>query len=200
MIEGFQAKRRLEGADNRTVNMDIGALRQVLRRFKQWRRLADDVKMLTESGGEPIGRVLTNEEQERLLKTAEDNPEWDHVWCAAQLAANTSMRGVEVKHVRRKDFDPDNWRARSSPAGALGPTFDTLRTLCAHAKPIVGPGVGANKTRGSDVGVAIRNGPLEYVWRRLRFITENANCVAIELVQARVGTCASVLKPARSPS
>ena len=87
--------------------MDVGALRQVLKRFKQWRRLEDDVKMLTESGGEPIGRVLTNEEQERLLKTAEDNPEWEHVWCAAQLAANTSMRGVEVKHVRRKDFDAE---------------------------------------------------------------------------------------------
>ena len=29
-IEGFQAKRRLEGASNRTVNMDVGALRQVL--------------------------------------------------------------------------------------------------------------------------------------------------------------------------
>jgi integrase len=105
-IEGFQAKRRLEGKSNRTVNMDIGALRQVMKRFKQWRRLEDDVKMLTESGGEPIGRVLTNEEQERLLKMAEGNPEWEHVWCAAQLAANTSMRGVEVKNVRRKDFDP----------------------------------------------------------------------------------------------
>lgn len=105
VIEGFQAKRRLEGAGNRTVNMDVGALRQVLKRFKQWRRLEDDVKMLTEAGGEPIGRVLTSEEQERLLKAAEANPEWEHVWCAAQLAANTSMRGVEVKHVRRKDFD-----------------------------------------------------------------------------------------------
>src|SRR4051812_578839 len=107
VIEGFQAKRRLEGAGNRTVNMDVGALRQVLKRFKQWRRLEDDVKMLTESGGEPIGRVLTSKEQERLLKAAEANPEWEHVWCAAQLAANTSMRGVEVKHVRRKDFDPE---------------------------------------------------------------------------------------------
>ena len=38
--------------------MDIGALRQVLKRFKQWRRLEGDVKMLTKSGGEPIGRVL----------------------------------------------------------------------------------------------------------------------------------------------
>ena len=50
LIEGFQAKRRLEGASNRTVNMDVGALRQVLKRFKQWRRLEDDVKMLTEAG------------------------------------------------------------------------------------------------------------------------------------------------------
>ena len=104
-IEGFQAKRRVEGASNRTVNMDVGALRQVLKRFKQWRRLEDDVKMLTEAGGEPVGRVLTADEQERLFKTAESNAEWEHVYCAAILAANTSMRGVEVKHVRRKDFD-----------------------------------------------------------------------------------------------
>src|SRR5688572_20030931 len=53
VIEGFQAKRRLEGAGNRTVNMDIGALRQVMKRFKQGARLEDDVKMLTESGGRP---------------------------------------------------------------------------------------------------------------------------------------------------
>jgi hypothetical protein len=43
--------------------MDVGALRQVLRRFQQWRRLEDDVKMLTEAGGVPVGRALTPEEQ-----------------------------------------------------------------------------------------------------------------------------------------
>ena len=48
--------------------MDVGALRQVLKRFKQWRRLEDDVKMLTESGGAPIGRVLTTEEQETAVQ------------------------------------------------------------------------------------------------------------------------------------
>jgi integrase len=104
-IEGFQAKRRLDGASNRTVNMDVGALRRVLKRFKFWHRLEDDVKMLTESGGAPIGRVLATEEQERLFEVAQGNPEWAHVYCAAVLAANTSMRGVEIKHVRRKDVD-----------------------------------------------------------------------------------------------
>ena len=114
LIEGFQAKRRLDGASNRTVNMDVGALRQVLKRFKHWRRLEDDVKMLTESGGAPIGRVLTDEEQERLFKIAKGNPEWEHVYCAAVLAANTSMRGVEVKHVRRKDVDSEKRGAAHS--------------------------------------------------------------------------------------
>jgi hypothetical protein len=27
-------------------------------------------------------------------ETAEDNPEWEHVWCAAQLAANTSAHST----------------------------------------------------------------------------------------------------------
>jgi hypothetical protein len=53
---------------------------------------------------EPIGRVVTDEEQKRLLKTAEANPEWEHVWGAAELAANTSLRGVKVKRLRRKDL------------------------------------------------------------------------------------------------
>lgn len=105
LIEGFQAKRRLEGASNRTVNMDVGVLRRVLKRFKHWHRLEDDVRMLTESGGAPIGRVLTADEQDRLFAVAKGNAEWQHVYCAAVLAANTSMRGVEIKHIRRKDVD-----------------------------------------------------------------------------------------------
>jgi integrase len=38
---------------------------------------------------------------------AKANPEWQHVYCAGVLAANTSMRGVEIKHIRRKDVDLD---------------------------------------------------------------------------------------------
>lgn len=44
--------------------------------------------------------LVTLEEQQPLFRTAEANPEWDHVDCAGILAANTSTRGVEVKHVR----------------------------------------------------------------------------------------------------
>jgi hypothetical protein len=92
MIEGFQAKRKLDGVSNRTVNMDVGTLRKVLKRYGHWRRLQDHVTMLSEAEGAPIGRALTNDEQKRLLETAASNPEWEHVYCAAVLAANTSMR------------------------------------------------------------------------------------------------------------
>ncbi len=78
-------------------------------------RLQDHVTMLSEAEGAPIGRALTNEEQQRLLETAASDPEWEHVYCAAVLAANTSMRGVEVKHVRRKDVDLEKvWDVESA--------------------------------------------------------------------------------------
>src|SRR5687767_13452010 len=49
--------------------------------------------------------ALTAEERQRLFDAAASNPEWEHVYCAAIVAANTSMRPVEVKHLRRCDVD-----------------------------------------------------------------------------------------------
>ncbi len=40
-----------------------------------------------------------------LLKAASSNPQWEHVYCAAVVAANTSMRPIEVKNLRRQDVD-----------------------------------------------------------------------------------------------
>jgi integrase len=95
--------------------MDVGTLRKVLKRYGHWRRLQDHVTMLSEAEGVPVGRALTNEEQKRLLESAASNPEWEHVYCAAVVAANTSMRGVEVKHVRRKDVDLEKvWDVESA--------------------------------------------------------------------------------------
>jgi integrase len=95
--------------------MDVGALRKVLKRSGHWRRLQDHVTMLSEAEGPPIGRALTPEEQKRLFDTAASNPEWEHVYCAAVLAANTSKRGVEVKHLRLKDVDLEKaWDVESA--------------------------------------------------------------------------------------
>jgi hypothetical protein len=76
----------------------------VLKFCGRWRALADHVKNLPERQ-RPIGRALTSEERRRLFDVAASNPEWEHVYCAAIVAANTSMRPVEVKHIRRCDVD-----------------------------------------------------------------------------------------------
>jgi integrase len=103
-IADFQSTRHQAGIANRTINMDVGVLLRVLKSCGRWRLLADHVRHLPEKHC-PIGRALTAEERKRLFDTAASNPEWEHVYCAAMVAANTSMRPVEVKHPRRRDVD-----------------------------------------------------------------------------------------------
>jgi len=84
--------------------MDVGVLSRVLKSCGRWRALAEHVRNLPERQ-HPVGRALTAEEQTRLFAAAASNQEWEHVYCAAIVAANTSMRPVEVKHLRRCDVD-----------------------------------------------------------------------------------------------
>ena len=103
-IAEFQRTRHDAGIANRTINMDVGVLSRVLKSCGRWRALADHVHNLPERQ-RPVGRALTGEERQRLFDAAASNPEWEHVYCAAVVAANTSMRPVEVKHLRRCDVD-----------------------------------------------------------------------------------------------
>ena len=103
-IAEFQHTRHDAGIANRTINMDVGVLSRVLKSCGRWRALADHVKNLPERQ-RPVGRALTPEERKRLFDAAASNAEWEHVFCAAVVAANTSMRPVEVKHLRRCDVD-----------------------------------------------------------------------------------------------
>src|SRR3954468_24078364 len=104
-IAEFQRTRHEAGIANRTINMDVGVLSRVLKACGRWRALADRVHNLPERQ-HPVGRALTAEERRRLFAAAASSPEWEHVYCAAIVAANTSMRPVEVKHLRRCDVDP----------------------------------------------------------------------------------------------
>ena len=103
-IAEFQRTRHDAGIANRTINMDVGVLSRVLKSCGRWRALADHVHNLPERQ-HPVGRALTAEERQATLRSAASNPEWEHVYCAAIVAANTSMRPVEVKHLRRCDVD-----------------------------------------------------------------------------------------------
>ena len=85
-IEEFQHTRHDAGIANRTINMDVGVLSRVLKSCGRWRALSDHVKTLPERQ-RPVGRALTPEERKRLFDAAASNAEWEHVYCAAVVAA-----------------------------------------------------------------------------------------------------------------
>jgi integrase len=103
-IATYQRSRHEAGIANRTINMDVGALRRVLKQCGRWRMIQDRVQNLPENQ-RPIGRALTPEEQARLFRAASSKPDWEHVYLAAIVAANTSMRPVEVKHLKWQDVN-----------------------------------------------------------------------------------------------
>ena len=103
MIVRYQFTRKAEGVSGRTINLEVGLLRRILKRNKQWARLGDDVKMLPEKP--KPARVLTPEEKARLLETAALKPDWQIARCAAVLALHTTMRGCELKGLHWQDVN-----------------------------------------------------------------------------------------------
>ena len=65
-IARYQQKRLDEDASPKTVNLEIGTLRAILKRSGQWARLQPEVKMLPTR--DDIGRAISTEEETALLQ------------------------------------------------------------------------------------------------------------------------------------
>jgi len=74
-----------------------------MKRARIWARVADDIRPLREPS--TIGRALTNEETQRLLKAAVMRPEWETAYLAAVLCLNTTARGCELRGLKWSDVD-----------------------------------------------------------------------------------------------
>lgn len=103
-IAAYQKARLEQGVSGRTINMEVGVLRRMLKRARVWNTLSEDVKTFPEHERE-IGRVLAAEQKRRLFETAGSKPDWMVAHCAAVLAVSTTCRGVELKHLRWQDAD-----------------------------------------------------------------------------------------------
>src|SRR5262249_39461118 len=96
-------KARVADVSGRTVNLEIGLLRRILKKNRAWTRIADDVRMLPERPKE--ARVLTQGEKKTLLEIARTKPEWQVAYCAAILALNTTCRSCELRGLRWNAVD-----------------------------------------------------------------------------------------------
>jgi integrase len=115
-IARYQAKRLEQGAEGRTVNMEVTALRQILRRHGLWLSLAEDAAKreipLTLSERRDIGKALTPDEEARLLAATEQTDSACHT--ATLLALNTAMRRDEIRKLRWGQID---WEKRTLTVG-----------------------------------------------------------------------------------
>ena len=64
-ISKYQKARLAEAASGRTVNIEVGMLRQIMRKYGAWARIQSDVRMLPER--QDAGRALSAEEESALL-------------------------------------------------------------------------------------------------------------------------------------
>jgi integrase len=64
-ISKYQKARLADGVSNRTVNIEVGVLRQIMKKYGTWARVQPDVHMLPER--EDAGRALSEEEESALL-------------------------------------------------------------------------------------------------------------------------------------
>ncbi len=103
LILKYQTERKAKGLANKTVNLEVALLRQILKKHRQWKRIAEDVEMLPKQT--KPARVMTPEEKAKLLTLAASRPDWMIAKCAATLALSTTMRACELKGLRRKDVD-----------------------------------------------------------------------------------------------
>jgi len=121
-VTAYQAKRRREGAEGRTINIEVGVLRQILAMYKLWDSLAGDVRALPER--RDIGRALTEDEEQRLLLATQKTDSVCHT--ATVLALNTAMRKNELRLLQWKQID---WKERTVTVGKSKTAAGTGRVI-----------------------------------------------------------------------
>jgi integrase len=100
-VQAYQQARLQEGAQGRTINIEVQTLRQIMKANKCWQHLEGEIRLLKER--KDIGRALTREEETRLL--AECAKTDSACYAATVLALNTTMRKDEIRKLRWSQVD-----------------------------------------------------------------------------------------------
>jgi integrase len=93
-VTRYQAVRKRTGASARTINMEVGTLRAILRKHRLWAAIQPDVKPL--SARSDVGRAITRDEEARLLAAARTSRSRS-LYPALVVAIHTGLRSAELR-------------------------------------------------------------------------------------------------------
>ncbi len=106
-VSRYQQSRIKDGASPKTVNLEIGTLRAILRRNKLWVNLQLDVKMLPTR--DDAGQAITHDQETKLLEECNKSRSRS-LYPAVVLALSTAMRYSEIRLLKWKQVDFINKR------------------------------------------------------------------------------------------
>ncbi len=101
-VSRYQRDRLAAGAAPKSINLEVGTLRAVLRHFRVWADLQPDVRMLPTV--ETVGRIVTVEEERALLNACGASRSRS-LLPAVALALNTGLRYSEIRLLRWAQLD-----------------------------------------------------------------------------------------------
>jgi integrase len=101
-VSRYQQIRLKEKASPKTINLEVGTLRAMLRRQRVWAEIQLDVRMLPVR--DDVGHALTQEEG-AVLVTACLKSRCRCLYVAVMLALNTGMRYSEIRLLRWRQVD-----------------------------------------------------------------------------------------------
>ena len=114
LIERYKKTRREEGAEPATINRELGCLRHMFNMAIAWGKAQNypfgfgknKVKFLKEPKEKE--RILTEEEEDRLLETVRTSPKEKHLESIIITALNTGMRKAEILDLKWSNVDFKN--------------------------------------------------------------------------------------------
>ena len=131
-VAAYQSARLREKAAPKTINLEVGTLRAVLRKHRLWANIQPDVKMLRVR--DDTGRALSPGEEKVLLSECRESRSRS-LYVAVEIALGTCMRYSEIRLLRwcQIDFDRNELRVGKSKTehgeGRVIPLSHRIRTV-----------------------------------------------------------------------
>jgi len=101
-VSRYQHARLAEKASPKTINLEVGTLRSILRRNRVWGEIQQDVRMLPTL--DDVGHAITPDEEGALLSACVKSRS-RCLYPAVMVALNTGMRYSEIRLLQWKQVD-----------------------------------------------------------------------------------------------